>query len=83
MDPKRDLTRTVQNIISKWAPPRMWSQDMTASTAIKLSNKSDTRQSEELRRSSYINDRVPRRAKFTNSSSKKIGRESIKNRLKH
>jgi len=61
----------------------MWSNYITASTAISLYNNSDTRLSEYLRESSYIIDRRPKKAKFRDASKRKIGAQALKNRLLH
>jgi len=67
-----DETNWATNFKNKGpTPPRMWSNYITASTAISLYNNSDTRLSEYLRESSYIIDRRPKKAKFRNASKKK------------
>jgi len=48
-DFKRELPKVLLEIISKRAPPRMWSKYITASTAIRLFNNSDTRLGDEMR----------------------------------
>jgi len=58
----------------------MWSRSISVSTAISLYNNSDTRLAKQLRASSYSR---PRRAKFRNTSKKKIGRQALENRLMH
>jgi len=60
-------------IISKRAPPRMWSRYLSTSTAISLCNNSDTKLAKQLRASSYINDRRPRKAKFSVTPKEKFG----------
>jgi len=42
-----------------------------------------TQIAQELRTPAYINDRRPKLAKFHDSSNKKIGRQSMRNRLTH
>jgi len=43
--------------------------------------KSTTPMAEKLRRTAYINDRCPGRASFTDTSKRKIGRQTLPNRL--
>jgi len=82
-DFKRKIPKVMLGVISKRASPRMWSNYITASTATSLYNNSDTRLSEYLRESSYINDRRLKKAKFRDTSKRKIGRQALKNRLLH
>jgi len=82
-DYKRSIPRVMLDIISKRAPPRQWANYSSASTAMWLFNTSDTRLAMELRASAYINDRKPTRAKFCNTSLRKVGRQAMKNRLNH
>jgi hypothetical protein len=48
---------------------------------VELYNRSDTDIADLLRCSSYINDRMPHRAKFTDVSRLKIGRQSLPSRI--
>jgi len=68
--------------ICKRATPRQWSNYITSKTAIKLF-RSYTRIAQDLRNSAYINDRMPKRATFRDSSRLKIGSQQFKNRLQH
>jgi len=77
------LPKTTLDIISKRAPPRMRPRYISALATISLYNNSDTRLAKQLRASSCINDRRPRRAKFSDTSKKKIGRQALENRLMH
>ncbi len=58
-----------------------WANYSVDSTVIRLYNKSDTRIANELRSAAYVNDRLPFRAKFIDTSRLKIGRQSLKNRI--
>jgi hypothetical protein len=66
---------------SKRATPLEWSKYCIASTVIKLYNRSDTRIGELLRTSAYVNDRLPYKAKFLDTSRMKIGRQSLPSRI--
>jgi len=50
---------------------------------MKLFLKSDTRIAEDLCAGAYINDRLPQRATFRDTSRLKIGKQQLKNRLQH
>ena len=66
---------------TKRATPAEWSRYVLAWTAIKLYNRSDTNISNILRKSSYVNDRQPQKAKFMDTSWLKVGQQSIHNRI--
>jgi len=82
-DFKRKIPKVMLEVISKRAPPRMWSNYVTAPTVMSLYNNSDTRLSEYLRESSYIYERRPKKAKLRDAAKRKIGRQALKNRLLH
>lgn len=67
--------------ISKRATPVQWSRYIVASTVIKLYTSSDTNIAELLRSNAYVNDRMPRKARFSDRSRLKIGRQSLQNRI--
>jgi hypothetical protein len=67
--------------LTKRATPLEWAYYCIASTVIRLFNQSNTRIAEEIRSAAYINDRLPLRAKFIDTSKLKIGRQTIKNRI--
>lgn len=73
---RQDIDKKTQR-----ATPLEWAQYAVASIVIKLYNKADTPIVNLLRTSSYVNDRQPGKAKFTDRSRLKIGRQSIVNRI--
>jgi hypothetical protein len=73
--------RSLVDADAKRATPAEWSRYTMASTVIKLFNSSDTNIAKAIRESSYINDRLPRKAKFMDHSRLKVGRQSIYNRI--
>jgi len=79
--PESILHKIIIIINSKRAPPKQWSNYTTASTAMWLYNTPDTRLSIDLRASADVNDRRPAIEKFCDDSTKKIGRQVIRNRL--
>ncbi len=63
------------------ATPREWCNSITASSAIKLFNNSDTNIAESLRDKVYINGRAPGCGKFIDNSRLKIGSQNLPHRL--
>ncbi len=80
-DYKKRKSKLELNLESKRATPAEWGMYSIASTVIKLYNGSTTNISNLIRRSAYVNDRLPRRAKFIDRSRLVIGRQSIFNRI--
>jgi len=81
-DFRKRISRQDLDRICKRATPRQWSYYITSKMAIKLF-KSDTRIAQDLRDAAYVNDRMPKRATFRDSSRLKIGRQRLQNRLLH
>ncbi len=77
----RSKSRKVLDELSSRATPSQWLNYSLASTVIRLYTFSDTNIAATLRDSSYINDRLPLRAKFFDRSKYKIGRQSLQNRI--
>jgi hypothetical protein len=73
---RRDLDKETQR-----ATPCEWARYAIASTVIKLYNSSDAHIADVIRSSAYINDRMPRKAKFIDRSRLKVGRQSLQNRI--
>jgi len=71
------------DIISKRVPPKQWANYSSASTAMWLFKTSDTRMATYLRKSAYINDRRLAQSKFCDNLLRKVGRQTIRNRLNH
>jgi len=80
-DFRNKISKTTLDLICKRATPRQWGYFISAKTAINLYTKSDTRIANDLRKSVYINDRIPKRAFFRDTSRLKCGRQQFKNRL--
>jgi len=70
--PKSEL-----DTICERASPRQWSYFFSAKTAIYLYMKSNTRIAKDLRKGAYINDIMPRRAVFKDTSRLKCGRLNL------
>jgi hypothetical protein len=66
---------------TKRATPSEWARYSITSTVIKLYNESETTITKLLRSTAYVNDRLPRRAKFIDKSRLKIGRQTILHRI--
>ncbi len=79
----RRYGRQELNSMSGRATPVQWTNYALASSVIKLYNNSDTTIAKLLRDSAYINDRMPFKAKFTDRSKYKIGKQSMPNRISH
>jgi hypothetical protein len=73
--------RSEIDLMTKRAKPPEWARYSIASTVIKLYNSSDTNIAKTLRSSAYVNDRLPRRAKFIDQSKFKVGKQSLPNRI--
>jgi hypothetical protein len=69
--------------MSKRATPKQWTRYSLASAVIKLYNFSDTNVANLLRDTSYVNDRMPLKARFFDRAKYKIGRQSLPNRIEH
>jgi len=80
-DYKCTMSRSTLNEISGRATPKQWSRYITTSTAIKIINNQSTRIAVDLHEAAYINDRLPKRAKFINKANMRIGNHYLKNRL--
>jgi hypothetical protein len=80
-DYKRRRSKRDLNLESKRATPAEWGMYSVVSTVIKLYNSSNTNISNLIRQSAYVNDRLPRRAKFIDRSRLVVGRQSIYNRI--
>ena len=63
------------------ATPAEWGRYIICSTTIKLYNTSDTNIGQLLRKTAYLNDRMPYRARFIDGSKLKIGRQSLPYRI--
>ncbi len=77
----RSKSRLELDALSSRATPTQWSNYTIASTVIKLFMFSDTNIANCLREAAYINDRMPRKARFMDGSKYKVGRQSIINRI--
>ncbi len=80
-DYMRNLSRTDIDNMTKRATPAEWAKYSITSTVIKLYNESQTNIAQIIRNSAYVNDRLPRRAKFIDRSRLKIGRQTIIHRI--
>jgi len=80
-DRKCIMSKEDLNSRSCRATPYEWSRYIVASTVIKMMGNSTTPMADKLRRTAYINDRCPGRASFTDISKRKIGRQTLPNRL--
>jgi len=67
--------------MSKRATPVQWGCYSTAKCAIGLMRKNNTRIAHCLNANVYTNDRLPGKARFSDKSKMKVGRQSIVNRL--
>jgi hypothetical protein len=80
-DYRKRKKRSELDAEAKRSTPREWSKYIISSTVIKLYNRSDTNIANLLRSSSYVNDRMPFKAKFIDTSRLKIGRQSLLARI--
>jgi hypothetical protein len=80
-DHKRAISRRDIDSMTKRATPTEWAKYSIASMVIHLYNNSDTLVANLLRAAAFVNDRLPRRAKFMDRSRLKIGKQSIVNRI--
>jgi hypothetical protein len=80
-DFKKRKKRTLLDQESRRSTPIQWSKYIVASTVIKLYNRSDSNVAILLRKSAYVNDRMPFRARFIDTSRLKIGRQAITSRI--
>jgi len=81
-DWKSILPQAVIDIICKRATPKQLAQYSISRYAIKQYNEQNIDVAKALKNAAYINDQMPKRARFHNSSRLKIGRENFINRLK-
>lgn len=82
-DFKNKTSRHELDQTCKRATPRQWAYYITSKTAMDLYLYSDTRLAQDLRANSNINDRMPGRSTFMDTSRLKIGRQQLRNRLHH
>ena len=80
-DHRNRISRKDLDKRSARATPVEWASYITASTVIKLYNKSDTNIATQIRDAAYINDRMPGIAKFIDKSRLKIGKQTLTNRI--
>lgn len=75
------FSRRELDLMSKRATPAQWGYYSTAKCAIGLMSKNNTRIARCLNANAYVNDRLPGKAKFSDKSKLKVGKQSIVNRL--
>ncbi len=79
----RSKSRKELDELSSRATLTQWLNYSLASTVIQLYNFSDFNAADKLRESAYINDRMPMKVRFFDTSKLKIGQQSLQNCIGH